>query len=304
MSHIQDHTALFTAAMLDDVLARLDVTGIRKFVMWADTGKHFRAYEFLGFWTVATAEKFGVDTALKFWPEAHGKCLCDGFFGLLSGATLQAALTTTLSDCADLCKAWEAYFKELQESSDPMNATVTFVHFEPPQKKNVPRKIMNGDAMGLAIASSYMWSSSIRTPGAPIFGNKAQPSWATNLILRNHVLPGRAAEGTTPIVKIGNDATEDLSIGWRRSKRDDQPEKEKPPIRKLQKRFHAQFLNKPLPAAGRHRSYAARLQSSQRSREKRKEREKRNRAFWKKTVVENTLPHRKREWNRAFVEVC
>ena len=284
ISHIRDHTVLFTTAMLEDLIAKLNLDGVHKFVMWADTGKHFRAKEFLAYWTITVPEKYNVDASLKHYAEAHGKSLCDGLFGDLAFGFHQAALVGEISDGIELKAAWENYSAEEENP----NESKTFVYFVPPPKKNLIRRMITDESIGVGIARSYMWSSSLRKRGAPMFDNPARPYDATNVILRNHVLPGRFVEGTTPVLQAWYHPDKD-KVPWRIAARDEQPEKEKPPLRKIQRRYESQFLHKPLEKAGRHRPLKVRQVIAKTSRLAKSLKEKAKRAHWNAVMLEKEL---------------
>ena len=288
LSHYKDHTALHTVAMLEDVIARIDVASSHCLVMWADTGKHFRAYEFLGYWTVSVPERFKVNTKLKHWPESHGKSHCDGFFGLLSRVMALTSLTKVLSDSSDLKTAWEEYFGAQDVVSAPGFTKTHIIDFEPPAKKDLPRRILNSAFLGAGISYSYFWSAEIRKVGEPIFNLPGQPNTASNLRLINHMLPGRQGESHVPVVHPSTWNAKDLEEPWKLADRDEKPEKERPPLRKVRKRYNAQFKqNSPLLVAGRNRPLAVRWARYILSQQKKKARAKANREWEKMIVVRN-----------------
>ena len=157
MSHARDHTVLFTSVMLEDLIPKLNLDGIDKFVMWSDTGKHFRAKEFLAYWTVTVPEKYDVDTTLKHYAEAHGKSLCDGFFGELAYGFHKMALVREITDGKELAEAWETYAAQDKNPSE----SKTFVYFEPPPKRNLVRRTFAEASIGKGIATSYTWSATL-----------------------------------------------------------------------------------------------------------------------------------------------
>ena len=210
----------------------------------------------LGYWAVGVPDKYQVDTVMKHWPEEHGKSLCDGKFGHLSSVTARASLTTILSDASELRRAWEKGHQEDAEH-DPSCARSTFIHFEPPRKSELPKHILDCNAIGARINSSYMWSATRRREGAATFGISGQPRAASNINLRDHVLPGRHAEGCTPILRAADLA--DVNEPWRRAKRDEEPEKAPAPLHKIKSRYSRQFQNQQLPSASRHRPLFLRL---------------------------------------------
>eukprot|EP00972_Heterocapsa_arctica_P056155 8284755-Heterocapsa_arctica.AAC.1 len=84
MSTILDHTQLFAALALNDLLRRLGLPRSRftRLHVWADCGAHFRGYCFL--WSLielCQIHKLS-EVVLHFYAEHHGKGRCDGQFGL------------------------------------------------------------------------------------------------------------------------------------------------------------------------------------------------------------------------------
>ena len=73
----------------------------------ADTGTHFRSYEFL--WNVIelTRSRFAC-ASLNFFIEHHGKGYCDGAFGLQRHWVSQFARTKNIECLADMHAAIEA----------------------------------------------------------------------------------------------------------------------------------------------------------------------------------------------------
>ena len=264
-------------------MGRLNLDGVDKFVMWADTGKHFRAKEFLAYWSITVPEKYNVDTTLKHFAEAHGKSLCDGLFGDLAFGFHQAALQTIVSDANEVKDAWERY---VAEDVKP-HTSISFVHFIPPPKRDLIRRMFHDESIGVGIASSYMWTATLRERGARMFNNPLRPYDATNVVLRNHVLPGRYVDGTTPVLQRYE--PDDDNVPWKVATRDDEPEKEKPPLRKIQRRYNAQFLGRPLEKAGRHRPLAVRRTIAKTSRQAKSMKEKAKRRKWKEIITDLEL---------------
>ena len=83
-TYIRDHTQLFAAVALKDLLERLNVQAewCHRLHVWADCGPHFRGYMFL--WNLRSmVSRFHLSEAiLHFHTEHHGKGRCNGQFGL------------------------------------------------------------------------------------------------------------------------------------------------------------------------------------------------------------------------------
>ena len=73
-----NNAPLFVIACMQHLMARRPKDNVREEVLWADVGTHFRAYRLWVWWLDALPKERGVNTALHYHPEGHGKHMLDG----------------------------------------------------------------------------------------------------------------------------------------------------------------------------------------------------------------------------------
>lgn len=82
--------AELSIAIMNFVLAKLDLSGTDTVRLWSDSGPHYRAYKYLGTAGMDVCEEYGVDSDVCLGPAAHWKGLCDGKFAHMNAALAQA----------------------------------------------------------------------------------------------------------------------------------------------------------------------------------------------------------------------
>jgi len=124
-------------ACLERLLKEVDLRGMRRFVMFADVGPHFRNCTFLAYWLTHLLEKYTTldECELVFFPEHHGKGPVDAHFGTLRAwkdASAQSAVISTL----------DGYVEALRLRGDAASrqggALYEFYAFTPPARSMLP----------------------------------------------------------------------------------------------------------------------------------------------------------------------
>ena len=134
LTYILDHSQLFAALALKDLLRRLGLPGapFQRLHVWADCGTHFRGYLFL--WELrSVCLEFGLAVAvLHLYAEHHGKGRCDGQFGLQRRWTDEWAEKHVIKNLEDLIQACRAGAQAAMRSdAPPVGPSYEIVHFNP-----------------------------------------------------------------------------------------------------------------------------------------------------------------------------
>ena len=255
-SDVLGHTCRFVVAclrhLLDTGLSLHHAVPHRKYVMWSDVGQHFRGAGSMAWWLHGLPSSSGaLSTELKFFPEGHGKGICDGFFGQMSLWKQQAAKRVEIASIASYCAAMDAA-AEAASAAVPGSRRCVFFNFEPPAFSDVPCPALDTAAMrahGMGIKSSYMWSSE------PVGG-----VWR----LRAHRTTGHPVDASMPVILVPDapDGTD-----WRRAYRLRKPEEEVATFATLKKSWE-RMRRAEVPLGSRFQSAEAKHDAVQRYRKR------------------------------------
>ena len=73
MSRVLEKGARYTAQVMDAIISRLDLTGVRTLKIWSDCGPHFRCSEFMATVVFRNAEEKKLNTKIRFGVEKEFK---------------------------------------------------------------------------------------------------------------------------------------------------------------------------------------------------------------------------------------
>eukprot|EP00929_Paragymnodinium_shiwhaense_P027585 TRINITY_DN16167_c0_g1_i2.p1 TRINITY_DN16167_c0_g1~~TRINITY_DN16167_c0_g1_i2.p1 ORF type:complete len:790 (+),score=94.36 TRINITY_DN16167_c0_g1_i2:159-2528(+) len=260
LSDVSNHDSHYTIAAFSKVFAMYPpAAGTKKHVLWCDVGKHFRSYTFASHWLVSLAKKWKVPMELHFFADGHGEGALDGGFGRMQQWTDIAARSNLISDIVQ----WvDLLGKRASAFSDSSECNVKFVHFEPPAKRTIKDKPLDGPAIGILCSKTFSLTSTVNALG--------------HVTIRNHVLAGLPAVRScaprfTAAPEVHPDDKEDVESkvcadGWRRLVRKLEPEKAPAKLHKMFTAFDPKLVESlKVPLHYRRRSLAEKAEASART---------------------------------------
>ena len=173
-SHCLEQAPEFAVAGLLDLQKKMGGAGRwKEHIMFSDVGNHFRAGYCLGFWGTVLMKVPGVSQARWiFAPEGHGKGVCDGMGGRITGWLHTLAKKTVISTLKSFCQRLQAVATAAEAEG---GARCVFIAFKPPPKKDLPNCYIATEklhAEGIGTRSIYSWTFKNSGRGAtqyPVF---------------------------------------------------------------------------------------------------------------------------------------
>ena len=145
---------------------------------FSDVGNHFRAGYTLGYWGVSLLATAGVEKATwVFAPEGHGKGVCDGQGGRITGWLNTIAKKTVVSTLVQFCRLLSKS-AEAAEALNPGGPKSRFHLFKPPPKATLPKCYVDTKGLnegGAPIRSIYAWSFTMNSSKM-----RPRPVWAAH----------------------------------------------------------------------------------------------------------------------------
>jgi hypothetical protein len=196
-SRVLEKSAHYAVALLEAICARLDFNGVKRLLIWSDTGPSFRAQRFLA--TIACHFTFvhKLPIVLLYHLEHHGKTSVDGYFGKLSRWAYDGSMRGTLNDIDSLVSCWQQQAAaQVAEATSPRPVEV-FVNFVPPPKKDVSIYAIKNGELPCSMRASHCWSCTPHDERrSSYFGRGRQASKLTGVFVRSHGLPDTQAPAT------------------------------------------------------------------------------------------------------------
>eukprot|EP00435_Cladocopium_sp_Y103_P031476 s1340_g8.t1 len=220
----------------NDLISSLPVDDVDHMHCWADCGAHFRSYEFLWNLVEQCRDRFPHVT-LHFFAEHHGKGRCDGAFGLQRRWVADYARTTTIDSLQGMKSALETG-AEMTMSLDPppQGPAYKVKIFEPKKKDSVKKFDVSGT--DLQIEYTYCLSLERATQG--------------HVRVRNFCFSDRLQnQNSGSMVGKASCTTQKCTEEWRRSYRQQVPEKTPLNTALLQRRLERQKMFSNLPMVSR-----------------------------------------------------
>ena len=244
LTYILDHSQLFAALALKDLLRRLGLPGapFQKLHVWADCGTHFRGYLFL--WELrSVCLEFGLaEAVLHLYAEHHGKGRCDGQFGLQRRWTDEWAEKHVIKNLEDLIQACRAGAQAAMRSdAPPVGPSYEIVRFNPAK----PSEAFGLDEKAADFMIEYTYCIAVRKDPTQEWGVQVHNYVYSDRMLQRGQGPG------TRLAPIRRRAWPTGDPGWRLSYRKTEPESEPLNLRALQRRLEKQAAYATGPTARR-----------------------------------------------------
>jgi hypothetical protein len=192
LSRVMDKSAMYTAALLEDLYTLVDWSHTRVFNFWSDAGPHFRCLNLLKFLAIDTQRLTGVDTIrCHFGLEKHFKNMCDSHFAILNMRKKEAASQVCIATLDDMANAYREHYQEAK-TRRPELAKETIKVFMPRLRDTYNSRRLKADSLGGQITMCHCWEFRLndRRRKDNLFGRGAQASIATAITAKAVYLPG------------------------------------------------------------------------------------------------------------------
>jgi hypothetical protein len=170
VSKILDHTSLFAALALRDLLTRYDFGNDRYHTVqaWSDCGPHFRSYMFLWELVRILKDYSFANVYMNYYGEHHGKGRCDGAFGLQSRWIADYSREHVISTLENLLTAMRVGAADTM-NSDPGGPRYIIVEWLP--EKPLLNHTLNQKSTTLLIEYTYCLhiTRALQAHGAAIY---------------------------------------------------------------------------------------------------------------------------------------
>jgi hypothetical protein len=250
ISRCLEKTSRYCCTCLSDLLAREDLSSLKRVEIWSDPGPCYRSYMLLGTLLTEILPLYTLSIVVSFGCEMHMKSEVDSFFGRLAGKLRNHSLKHAIMDGEDCVKALEeAHWQDICTQTAGGNNEIdheVYIHYNPPKKADCPLHRLYEKTCPAYITECYCWSFIINDQrrikgGGSLFG--VDHSTMTGVSARASLLSGFQAKAIrswhprTTVVPLGEVEVEVLEVeaitpathnyqGWRYSFKTNFPEKE------------------------------------------------------------------------------